>query len=204
MASTTGGGADGRSDWAGDFDCVTCRKKRLTAAAFSKRMVERHRKEGTPLTCKDCVEAVAAAERAAASAKSAALAPAPSGGAVGEAAPDPVCSVCATAKAAFNFTGAQIKKGPGKQRCSECVAAAEAAASSEVGDRWEARYKDAKDAARKAEAAGTPVEKVRAHSLVAAIEAEKVTGLKPVVLGRGGRRRGSWRGGGGARGRGRA
>lgn len=199
---STGGGADGRTDWAGDFDCVACRQKRLTAASFSKRMVERHRKEGVPLTCKVCVEAAAAAERAAAAAKSAAAAATPAAvPADGESAAEPVCSACGTAKPASTFTRAQLQKGPLKQRCSECVAAAEAASSSEADAKWEARCKEAKEAARKAEAVGSVAEKLKAHSTVAAIEAEKVTGLKPVVLGRGGRGRGSWRGA--ARGRGR-
>ena len=75
--SSTGGGADGRSDWAGDFACVECGRKRLTAAAFSKRSIERHRTANVPLKCTACVEAAAAKERAAAAAKAAA-APAPS------------------------------------------------------------------------------------------------------------------------------
>jgi hypothetical protein len=199
----TGGGTDGRTDWAGDFSCVACRQKRLTAASFSKRMVERHRNEGAPLTCKVCVDAAAASERAAAVAKSAAAATISTAGLVdGEAAIDPVCSACGTAKPASAFTGTQLQKGPSKQRCSECVAAAEAASSSEADAKWEARYKEAKEAARKADAVGSVAEKLKAHSTVAAIEAEKVTGLKPIVLGRGGRGRGSWRGA--ARGRGRS
>lgn len=199
--SSTGGGADGRTDWAGDFNCVVCRQKRLTAASFSKRMVERHRREGAPLTCKVCVEAAAAAERTAAASKSAAAAGTSTAGpADGEPASDPVCSACGTAKPASTFTRAQLQKGPSKQRCSECVAAAEAASSSEADVKWETRYKEAKEAARKADAVGSAAEKLKAHSTVAAIEAEKVTGLKPVILGRGGRGRGSWRGA--ARGRG--
>tara|TARA_B100000795_G_scaffold232331_1_gene190571 strand:+ start:423 stop:647 length:225 start_codon:yes stop_codon:yes gene_type:complete len=53
----------------------------------------------------------------------------------------------------------------------------------------------AKTAAAKAEASGSVVEKLAAHSKVAAIEAQMVTGLKPVVLGRGGRGRGGRHGG---------
>ena len=57
------------------------------------------------------------------------------------------------------------------------------------------------EAARKAEAVGTAAARLAAASKVAALEGERVTGLKPVVLGRGGRGRGSWRGRGGTRGR---
>jgi len=194
LMSSTGGGADGRSDWAGDFACVECGRKRLTAAAFSKRSIERHRTANVPLKCTACVEAAAAKERAAAAAKAAA-APAPADGGGGEV----VCSACCKPRPAGDFTRAQLQKGA-KARCGDCVAAAGAAAAAAPSDAWEARYKEAKEAARKAEAVGTAAARLAAASKVAALEGERVTGLKPVVLGRGGRGRGSWRGRGGTRG----
>ena len=56
--SSTGGGADGRSDWAGNFDCSECGRKRLTAQDFSKAQAEKFRKdEKFKMTCKNCVSA---------------------------------------------------------------------------------------------------------------------------------------------------
>jgi hypothetical protein len=52
----------------------------------------------------------------------------------------------------------------------------------------------------KVESAATPAERAAAMSALAAAEAEVVTGLKPVVLGRGGRG-GSGKGGKGGKGR---
>mmetsp|Transcript_22342 Transcript_22342/g.68011 ORF Transcript_22342/g.68011 Transcript_22342/m.68011 type:complete len:186 (-) Transcript_22342:219-776(-) len=184
--------ADGRSDWAGNFECSVCRQKRLTAASFSKRMIERHRSHDAKLTCKQCVEAAAATERAAATAKVEAE--------DGTGAVEAVCSACGVSKPASRFTRAQIQKGEGKQRCTDCVATAEASASSKADKKWEIQYQEAKEVARKAEATGTTAEKLQAHNRVAALEAQKVTGLKPVVLGK--RGRGTWRGS--ARGRGRS
>ena len=34
------------NNWAGDFECSVCRRKRLTASEFSKKMQERYKKDG--------------------------------------------------------------------------------------------------------------------------------------------------------------
>mgnify|MGYP001405179848 CR=1 FL=1 len=58
------------NNWAGDFECSVCRRKRLTASEFSKKMQERYKKDGNgALKCKICVDKAAADERAAAAAK---------------------------------------------------------------------------------------------------------------------------------------
>ena len=64
------------NNWAGDFECSVCRRKRLTASEFSKKMQERYKKDGNgALKCKICVDKAAADERAAAVAKTQAAAP---------------------------------------------------------------------------------------------------------------------------------
>ena len=64
------------NNWAGDFECSVCRRKRLTASEFSKKMQERYKKHGTgALKCKMCVDTAAADERAEAFAASAGGAP---------------------------------------------------------------------------------------------------------------------------------
>ena len=70
MKSSTGGGADGRSDWAGNFDCFECGRKRLTAQDFSKAQAEKRRKdENAKISCKNCVSAKQEKERADAAAR---------------------------------------------------------------------------------------------------------------------------------------
>ena len=50
------------NNWAGDFECSVCRRKRLTASEFSKKMQERYKKDGNgALKCKVCVDKAAAA-----------------------------------------------------------------------------------------------------------------------------------------------
>ena len=69
-----------------------------------------------------------------------------------------------------------------------------------AGDKvYQEKVAAAKAAVAKAEATGTAVEKLKANSALAAIQAERVTGLKPVVLGRGGRGRHGGRFGRGGR-----
>uniref|UniRef100_A0A7S0EW07 Stc1 domain-containing protein n=1 Tax=Phaeocystis antarctica TaxID=33657 RepID=A0A7S0EW07_9EUKA len=180
--------------WAGDLVCSVCRRKRLTAVEFSKKAVEKHRKEpDAPMKCKTCVEAAAQEERDVAATKTAA------GGAAVPAGDGPSegheCSSCKNALPATAFSRSNLSKGPGKQRCSECVAEAEKAHVTAGDAALREKLAAAKTAAAKAEASGSVVEKLAAHSKVAAIEAQMVTGLKPVVLGRGGRGRGGRHGG---------
>ena len=88
-----------------------------------------------------------------------------------------------------------MSKGPGKQRCLGCVKESEQANLTAGDAALKEKLAAAKAAAAQAEACGTAAEKLAAHSKVAAIEGQMVTGLKPVVLGRGGRGRGGRHGG---------
>lgn len=106
------------------------------------------------------------------------------------------CSECQVFQPRSLFTGTQLNnKGPGKQRCKICVGVeqGEEQRGSEQ-DRF-VRLADARQATKVASASGSVMQKLMAATMECAIEAELVTGLKPVVLGKG--RRG---GGGGGKG----
>eukprot|EP00529_Nitzschia_sp_RCC80_P037775 CAMPEP_0113468448 /NCGR_PEP_ID=MMETSP0014_2-20120614/15360_1 /TAXON_ID=2857 /ORGANISM="Nitzschia sp." /LENGTH=73 /DNA_ID=CAMNT_0000360837 /DNA_START=33 /DNA_END=250 /DNA_ORIENTATION=- /assembly_acc=CAM_ASM_000159 len=58
------------SKWAGNFDCEGgCRRKRLMAEEFSSKALDRYRKTGHPIKCKQCVADAEKAERDAAEAR---------------------------------------------------------------------------------------------------------------------------------------
>ncbi|KAJ1619760.1 hypothetical protein T492DRAFT_1083288 [Pavlovales sp. CCMP2436] len=178
--------------WAGNFDCAECRRKRLVGAEFSKSALEKHRRDPTAaMRCKTCVEAAAAAERGAAAERQrqAPLTAVGDEDAV-------VCSACARAHAPAAFNRSQLSKGVDKQRCQECVANAEKNAAGESKGRYAARLAEAKLAMQEAEASGSALQKCATASAYAAMQAECVTGLKPIKLGalRGGRGRGRGRG----------
>lgn len=195
--------------WAGVYDCIgSCRRKRLIATEFSKKQIEKYQKDpDAAMTCKQCVEAKAADERKQAAARQAekakAAPPVAPGAAVDVSDGDGKATLheCASCKkqldaAAYNRT--QLSKGVGKQRCRDCVEAAEKAAASATNEKKEAALEEARKALAKAEISKDSVAILKASSTLAALEGEKVTGLKPIVLGKGrGRGRGgSWRGGG--------
>jgi len=182
------------NNWAGDFDCAVCKRKRLTASEFSKKMQERKRSDGNgALKCKKCVDSAAESERAAAAAKAKAAAPAASAAGGGATA---VCSACKAALPEASFTKPQLKKGPAKQRCQPCIASADGAEAAASVDKKKAAMVEAKKAVALAEASGNAVAKLKANSVLAALEGELVTGLKPMVIGRGRGRKGRGRGGG--------
>lgn len=180
--------------WAGDFSCNDCGRKRLTAAAFSKKTLEKLKQQPElKARCKDCTEAIAAAEREAAAKKAAAA------GGTGESAEEHECCACKKSLRADAFNRNQLSKGPGKQRCRECVAVAEEATAGAANANFTEAHREAKKAAAVAEATGNAATKLQAHAALAALEAQHVTGLKPVVLGRGRGGKGSgrsWRGAG--------
>lgn len=184
--------------WAGSFDCSECGRKRLIAADFSKKMLEKRRAdEAAKLRCKTCVDAAAASERDAAAAKRAAAPPSDDGEA-----PLRKCSSCQKELALSAFNRTQLGKGEAKQRCQACVASAETAATGASRAGKDAAIEEARKKLAKVEISGTVVEKLAVANELAALEAEKVTGLKPQIMGRArfGRGRG---GGGGGRGKGR-
>uniref|UniRef100_A0A7S0JH32 Stc1 domain-containing protein n=1 Tax=Calcidiscus leptoporus TaxID=127549 RepID=A0A7S0JH32_9EUKA len=185
------------SQWAGSFDCAgECHRKRLVGSEFSKAMLEKRRKDASlPIRCKSCVEEAAVREREQAAKRQAERIAEGAGG--DKFCQDQhTCSACEIVLPASAFNRTQLSKGTEKQRCQQCVGRSEQEASAAVEERQKVALADAKAALRRAEASGSVVEKLTASATHAALEAERVTGLKPVILGRGGRGRGrgSWRG----------
>jgi hypothetical protein len=178
--------------WASDLDCCgPCGRKRLIAADFSKRSIDKHRADpSAKLRCKHCVEQAAEEERGKAASTAGGVTPAADGQTE-----EHVCSACSNSLPATAFTRAQLNKAAGKQRCQSCVAGAERAAADAPSAKQADNLRSAEAALRKAEATGSVGDKLKAAATHAALEAERVTGLKPVVLGRGrSQGRGSWRG----------
>ncbi|KAK3279775.1 hypothetical protein CYMTET_12351 [Cymbomonas tetramitiformis] len=190
---------------AGPEERYIYKQKRLPASAFSKKMVEKRRKElNAPVKCKECVEKEAISEReAAAKKREAQTASASTTGT--ELAADELheCSACKQQLPVSKFSRAQLtQKGPGKQRCAACLNASDQSERALVEEKKQAALKEAQQNYKRLVATGAPIaEQLAAASLEAAAEAELVTGLKPVRLGSG-RGRGGRRGGYAGRGRG--
>ena len=183
------------NQWAGTFDCGTCRRKRLMGEEFSKKALDRHRKTGGPLKCKKCVAASEYAERDAAAAKKKKnqqqqLDKSSNGSDSDK--ETRKCSLCTKDLPQSAYTRNQWFKGEGKCRCRECVEKALEEESASQAKSKSNKIEDAKKNVQEAKAGGNPAKIVAAESELAALEAERVTGLKPVKLssGRGGRGRG--------------
>ena len=179
------------------------------AEEFSAKALDRYRKTGHPLKCKQCVADAEKAERDAAEArrKQKMAAVTGSDGADGKEEEEvrQCAGSCQKQLPQSSFNRNQWGKGEGKSRCRKCVEQ-----SLEDDKTQQSQSKQQKiDAARakveklKKTPGTKPQDIVAAESELAALEAEKVTGLKPIRLGsgRGGRGRGRGRSGGG-RGRG--
>jgi hypothetical protein len=190
-----------------------CRRKRLTASEFSKKMCEKARTDPGSIKCKACVEKAANDERTAAATKAAgkqsifqagdAGAGGGGGGGTDAALELHQCSACKKDLAEGAFNRNQLRnKGPGKQRCIACIVEAEKSEASAAAGKQAAQLREVTQTARRAEACGTVGQKLKAASALAAAEAELVTGLRPMIIGRGGRGRGKGKGSWSARGRG--
>lgn len=177
--------------YAGDFECVDCRRKRLTAASFSKTMANKKRSNpDAPLRCLECVAKRAEEERAAAVEKSLKAASIQSSGEDGGQGDGELleCSACKQNLAVTSFSSKQRRKETGA-RCNTCIATSEATERSRVEKAKLEKLQEAQGEAAAA-AGGTAISRVHAAANETAEEARFVTGLKPVKLGRG---RGSWR-----------
>ena len=168
---------------------------------FSKKALERHRKDGKPLKCKQCVAAAEQEERDRAQAKREQQSAATGGDADGDDETRKCAGKCGQviSKSAFNRN--QWMKGEGKSRCRTCVEAAVKEEAEQQSKTKEDKIAAARKKVEEAQRSKNPAKIVAAESELAALEAEKVTGLKPVKLSSG---RGRGRGGfGSGRGRGR-
>lgn len=183
--------------WAGSFECGgPCRRKRLMAEEFSKKALEKHRKDEHAIRCKQCVAAAEQAEREAAADKKKIKNDSDNDGnetrkCAGQCAKE-------LSKSAFNRN--QWSKGDGKSRCRDCVEKAIEEESENQSKSKEEKIATARQKVNDLKKAGNAQGMLAAESELAALEAEKVTGLKPVRMssgrgrgGRGGRGRGKRR-----------
>lgn len=179
--------------YAGDFDCSECRQKRLTAASFSKSMANKKRMNPDALLkCLECVAKAAAAERNAAQERSV-----KASAAAGEAEAIVNCVSCGSELPVSSFSASQRRKSDGA-RCMPCVSEAEEKEKQKNEAGKSESLKTAQESYEQLGANASASERLLAAARETAEEANFVTGLKPVKLGRRGRG-GSWR----SRGRGR-
>jgi superfamily II helicase len=192
--------------------CVRPPYHHTRSSSFAKAL-ERYRKSGGPMTCKQCVAEAEEAERKAAAERRATkqtTAPATNGEEVSAAANhSPAtsetrsCAACQKDLASTAFNRNQWAKGVGKSRCRKCVEQALKDEAAQQKESKQAAIDKARQDVEKAKAKGNAKEILKAESVLSSLEAEQVTGLKPVKMsGRGGRGRG--RGAFSARGRGRS
>jgi len=184
------------SKWAGSFDCDFCKRKRLVGSAFSNKALDKYRKNGNPLKCKQCVAELEAKERAVAAAKKT------NSNQDKEGSDETKLCTCASCKKSLSsshYNRNQLAKGEGKSRCRSCVEKAIANEAKQTKDAKEAKIENAKERVRLAEQKGNFAELVKAEAELSALEAEIVTGLKPKIL-RGRKARGGTTGRGRGRG----
>jgi len=185
--------------WAGDLECSgPCRRKRLMAEEFSKTALTKYRKQGGPLRCKQCVAAAEQLEREQAAARKAVdiiETTDPLAGSSGSAESSRVCAACQIDKPVADFNKNQWNKGAGVGRCRACVeqSVADEKASNERAQAEKLAAAQAE--VEKAKKSGNATAILKAESVLSALQAEKVTGLKPVRMNRGGGGRGRGRGG---------
>lgn len=180
------------SKWAGNFDCTVCRRKRLMADEFSKTALEKYRKTGQPLRCKQCTTEQEQKERQQKQSAKETTTP-------NDNDETRKCAgLCNQTLPISSFNRNQWSKGDGKSRCRDCV---EQSIQEELKQQEKQKDDKIEEARKKVEqlklnkSTTTQRQIVQAESELSALEAEKVTGLKPIKLsggrGRGGRGRGS-------------
>ena len=167
------------------------------AEEFSRTALEKYRKHGTPLRCKHCVAWAEQREREAAAAKRQDATAADASN-ISEMR---VCASCQTSKSATEYNKNEWNKGEGVGRCRACVerSVADEKTASEAAK--SAKLEAAAADVQKAKASGNAAAILKAESVLSALQAEKVTGLKPVRMNRGGGGRRSARGRGRGSGR---
>lgn len=100
-----------------------------------------------------------------------------------------ICSTCRVNLQAVDFNRNQLAKGEGKSRCRSCVDKAVADEQSQLKLTREVKIASAITSVHEAKALGNSQAILKAESELAALEAERVAGLKPVKMNCGGRRR---------------
>ena len=123
--------AESGNDWqksAGDFMCSGCRRKRLTAQAFSKSQVKKalaNHKAGGELAarCLDCTRASEPEPEPEQGSAPSTPAPSTRGAAAAESL---LCTACKADKPPSAFSRKMLTKPAATRRCSECVAQSQA------------------------------------------------------------------------------
>eukprot|EP00534_Pseudo-nitzschia_fraudulenta_P016708 CAMPEP_0201250192 /NCGR_PEP_ID=MMETSP0852-20130820/62648_1 /ASSEMBLY_ACC=CAM_ASM_000632 /TAXON_ID=183588 /ORGANISM="Pseudo-nitzschia fraudulenta, Strain WWA7" /LENGTH=128 /DNA_ID=CAMNT_0047549463 /DNA_START=52 /DNA_END=435 /DNA_ORIENTATION=- len=109
------------SKWAGNFDCTVCRRKRLMAEEFSKSSLDKYRKTGQALRCKECTARQEQEKRREASKKTKDQQAAGSGGNDGDDEKKTCAGPCKRVLLKDSYNRNQWSKPEGKSRCRECV-----------------------------------------------------------------------------------
>ena len=169
--------------------------------------LERHRKTGGPLKCKKCTSDQQEKERLEAERKRASSSIGGTSGVNGNGNGDKndaksseqvTCAACKKALDPSKFKRNQLSKHA-KARCISCVEESVKKEETQRQQSKDDKLAELQKLIKEAEAKGDVMGRVRYESQVAALEGERVTGLKPISMGRG-RSRG--RGGRGRGGRG--
>ncbi len=151
-----------------------------------RKSLEKYRKSNFthPLKCKQCVSEQESKERALAASKASASNASEKNS--NEEISSPItCNTCNKSLEPSFYNRNQLSKGEGKARCRSCVDEAIAKESLNSKEQKEEKLVKAREKVRLSHERGNVVEKVKAEAELSALEAEIVTGLKPVVLGRG-------------------
>ena len=185
--------------WAGNFDCDFCRRKRLMGNEFSKTALTKYRKHGGRLKCKQCVQQTEEHERKVAGEKRHAQGSTDQDQQKAEEDSTRECSNCKVIKQYSDYNRNQWNKGETKSRCRVCVEQSVQNETKQQTQLKESKLHQAKLNVEKAQQSGNVQAILKAESELSSLEAELVTGLKPIKLSSSGR--GSRGGGGGGRGR---
>lgn len=185
--------------WAGQFDCSVCKRKRLVGSEFSKKALERYRKSGGALKCKSCTtaqeeqERLLAAEAAAAKKQTSDGTGRPSDRASISSEDHHhhrvTCSRCKKSLPATDFNRNQLAKKE-KARCRTCVEKAIQEEEQSRSTVREMKIKELKEKLQAMNLKGDVKGKLQYESELSALEAEHVTGLKPILMGSSRRSRG--------------
>jgi hypothetical protein len=166
--------------------------------------LDKYRKQGGKLKCKQCVQRAEEEERQQAASKRAAAAghDQSTNNKIEE---QRTCAGCHKLLDLDSFNRNQWNKGEGKSKCRPCVEQAVVLDAEQSKASKQAKLEAAREKVLQATGSGNAQAILKAESELSALEAEQVTGLKPVKMGRGGgrgRKGRSTTGRGGGRGRG--
>eukprot|EP00985_Skeletonema_marinoi_P016483 scaffold8881_cov199-Skeletonema_marinoi.AAC.12 len=164
------------SKWAGTFACGgTCRRKQLMGEEFSKKALERHRKDGKPLKCKQCVAADEQTERENAAKRK--------GDDDNSDETRKCVGKCSQVLPKASFNRNQYSKGEGKSRCRDCVEQSVKDESANQQKSKEEKITAARKKVEDAKRSGKAHLILAAESELAALEAEKGEVVDEAVVG---------------------